>query len=365
MRPERRNLRRQELLRTPVGVKEFYLSIASGHIKGTVASLALNLLRPASYLYGGLLWTRSLLYRQGFFPVVRLPLPVISVGNITVGGTGKTPFTEFLVKFLTRNGKKVAILSRGYGGTNGMNDEAKEFREKLPGVPILLGKDRVANARMAIEKFHPQCLILDDGFQHLKIARDLDIVIIDSLEPFGTGNLIPAGTLREPMSSLRRAGLFVLSKTNLCAPGELQKIKAGLRALDSSTPIIETVHHPLYLEDMKGNRLETSHLNRKRILAFCGLGSPTSFEKTLRLLGANLVGFKRFPDHHLYSPEEEKGLMAETLRQKADFIVTTNKDRVKLQEKDWPTPLFSLRIEIRITQSQGALIDALRRILPW
>lgn len=357
--------RRLSVLPSPVEVREFYLSIASGRRRGSIASVTLNALRPASYLYGGLLWTRSLLYRHGLFHTVRLPIPVISVGNITTGGTGKTPLLEFLTKFLSERGKKVAILSRGYAGTDGTNDESIEFQGRLPGVPVLLGKNRLANARMAIEEFHPQCLLLDDGFQHWKLARDLDIVVIDSLEPFGSGALLPAGILREPISSLRRAGIFVLSRTNLCPPEQLQDIKAHLRNLNSSTPIVETVHHPLYLEDIKGNRIETSYLREKKIFAFCGLGNPVSFEKTLRLLGAKVTGFKSFPDHHHYSPAEERELMAEATRQGVEAVITTSKDRVKLQDKNWPVTFLSLRIEMRITQGQEDLAAALRRILPW
>ncbi|HHT9157207.1 MAG TPA: tetraacyldisaccharide 4'-kinase [Candidatus Tripitaka californicus] len=370
-------------LPTRMETRELYLSIASGRRGGAAAFVTLNALRPASYLYGGLLWTRGLLYRHGVLPTVRLPLPVISVGNITLGGTGKTPLVELLARFLTERGKKVAILSRGYAGTNGTSDEFMEFRERLPHVPFLLGKDRLASARTAIEEFHPQCLLLDDGFQHWGLARDLDIVVIDTLSPFGSGHLLPAGTLREPPSSLKRAGLFVLSRTNLCPPERLQDIKGHLLHLNSLTPIIETVHHPLYLEDMNGNRVEVSYLNGKKTFAFCGLGNPTSFEKTLQSLGANVVGFKSFSDHHHYTPEECKGLTSEAIKLGAEAIVTTCKDRVKLvgaysralgrfavanntplQDNDCPLPFFALRIEMRITRGQEALASALSRILP-
>jgi tetraacyldisaccharide 4'-kinase len=350
---------------SPVEFREFYLSVARGRRRGAIASLTLNTLRPASYLYGGLLWTRGLLYHHGLFPIVKLPVPVISVGNITTGGTGKTPLVEFLARFLEERGKKVAILSSGYAATNGKNDESMELRERLPNIPLLLGKDRLANARTAIEEFHPHCLLLDDGFQHWRLARDLDVVVIDSLEPFGSGDLLPAGTLREPLGSLRRAGLFVLSRTNLCTLKELQDVKSHLKDLNASAPIIETVHHPLHLEDTKGNRIETSYLRGRKVFAFCGLGNPASFEKTLRLLGANVVGFKGFPDHHHYTPGEEKSLATAASQQGADVVITTGKDRVKLQGKDWSIPLLSLRIETRITRGQEALTAALRRILPW
>ncbi len=348
-----------------VKVREFYLSIASGRRKGAIASVTSNALKPASHLYASLLWIRSLLYRHGLFPIIKLPLPVISIGNITTGGTGKTPLIEFLAKFLGERGKKVAIISRGYASFNGTNDESIEFNERLPEVPVLLGKDRLASARLAMEEFHPQCLLLDDGFQHWKLARDLDIVVIDSLEPFGNGNLLPAGLLREPLSSLRRAGLFVLSRTNLCTLEKLQAIKSYLTDLNNTAPIIETVHQPLHLEDMSGNRVETSYLKGKKIFAFCGLGNPASFEKTLHLLGFNVVGLKSFPDHHRYTPLEEMELITEAKRQGTDFIITTCKDRVKLQHKNWPVSLLSLRIEMRITKGREALTCALRRILSW
>ncbi len=349
------------------GLKGFYLSLVKGQKNGLTVSILLNALQPVSTLYHGLLLMRGLLYHHGFLPVVRLPLSVISVGNITMGGTGKTPFIEMLAKLLIEGGKRVAILSRGYRATvrggELANDEAIELRQRLPGVPILLGKDRVTSARVAIEKFNSQCLLLDDGFQHFRLARDLDIVVIDSLSPFGNGRLLPAGMLREPLSGLRRAGLLVLSRTNLCTREELQNLKAKLAEMAPSIPIIETVNNPLYLEDTEGGRKETRWLCGRKVFAFCGLGNPASFEKTLLLLGADLVGFKCFPDHHDYNPEEEKSLVAEAQGQGVEALVTTVKDKVKLGIMDWPIPLFSLRIETRVTHGEQALTEALRKVI--
>ncbi|MEE9584412.1 MAG: tetraacyldisaccharide 4'-kinase [Candidatus Brocadiales bacterium] len=352
-------------------LRSLYLSIIREERKGVLPSLVLLALSPFSYSYYVLLRLRELLYRYGILESVPLPVPVISVGNITMGGTGKTPLLELLTKFLLDRGKKVAILSRGYAGMkvgeNQVNDEYLEFAERLPSVPILLGRDRLSSAREALKDYRPDCLLLDDGFQHWKLARNLDIVVIDGLEPFGNGGLVPAGILREPPNNLARANLLILSHTDLCKPIEIQAIKKRLSEIDSHIPVLEAVHHPLYLEDVTGRRLEIPWLKGKKVYAFCGLGNPRSFEKTLQLTGADVETFKDFPDHHHYSTNDMAAISAEAARLGVDAVVTTQKDLVKIKNtinQVWQNPpLLSLRVEMRITNGFDVLSEKLEKVI--
>ncbi|MFQ5863504.1 MAG: tetraacyldisaccharide 4'-kinase [Candidatus Brocadiales bacterium] len=351
-------------------LRSLYLSTIRKDRKGPLSSLALSVLSSLSYFYYALLMLRELLYRYGVFKSVPLPVPVISVGNITIGGTGKTPFLELLTKFLLDRGKKVAILSRGYAGMkigdDQVNDEYLEFSEKLPDVPILLGKDRLSTAREALKNYRPDCLLLDDGFQHWGLARDLDIVVIDGLEPFGNGSLVPAGTLREPLNNLNRANLFILSRIDLCGPMEIQATKKRLGEIDCHIPILEAVHHPLYLEDITGQRLEIPWLRDKKLYAFCGLGNPESFEKTLHFAGADVVRFKDFPDHHHYSTNELATIDSEASKLGVDAVVTTQKDFVKIKRTVnhvWQNPILSLRVEMRVTNGLDVLSEKLEKVI--
>ena len=196
-------------------LKEYYLSILYGQQRGFIAALIKSTLSAFTYPYLAVLNTRNLFYKNGVVESTRLPVRVISIGNITTGGTGKTPLVEFLARHLLEKKKKVAILSRGYGGNNplqksndNVNDECLILMENLRNVPVLAGKNRVINGERAIRDYDVDCLVLDDGFQHLKLKRDLDIVVIDSLDPFGGENLIPRGSLREPLKPWTRGPVY-------------------------------------------------------------------------------------------------------------------------------------------------------------
>ena len=227
-------------------IKEYYLSILSGQQRGFVAAIIKSTLSTFTLPYLAVLNTRNALYKNGIVRSTRLPVKVISIGNITTGGTGKTPLVEFSVKYINKTGKKVAILSRGYGGNNSsqesneiVNDECLALRENLQDVPVLAGKDRVKSGEKAISDFGVDCVILDDGFQHFKLMRDLDIVVIDALNPFGGGNLIPRGSLREPLKNLKRADLFIISHSNQSNGQSIKSIYTTLNRINSDAPVCE------------------------------------------------------------------------------------------------------------------------------
>ncbi|MDO8142018.1 MAG: tetraacyldisaccharide 4'-kinase [Candidatus Brocadiales bacterium] len=328
-----------------------------------------KILYPFSKIYGFVVKTRIFFYKKGILKCVRLPVPVISVGNITAGGTGKTPVVEYIARYLQAKGKRVAILSRGYAARirqedsftdkNVCNDEYLLFKENIPDIPNILNKDRVKGGLAAIKRFQAECLVLDDGFQHLRLARDLNIVIIDALNPFGYEQVIPRGMLREPLGGIKRAGMIILSHVDQCSRDKIAIINNRLREITGNVPVVETVHKPICLESVKDTaRLDINCLRGKRVFAFCAVGNPVSFRKSVENLGAELAGFRVFPDHHVYTLSELQELNAEAKSIKPDAIVITQKDRVKIGNnlRIWEFPLWTLKIEICIV-SGGEIFE--------
>jgi len=357
--------------------KEYYLSILSGQQRGFLATLIRSSLSAFTYPYLAVLNTRNTLYKYGIVKSKRLPVKVISIGNITMGGTGKTPLVEFSAKYLQNKGKKVAILSRGYGDQNHSmindNSKTKEFvndeylilRENLKDVPTLLGRDRVQNAEKAIKDHDVDCLILDDGFQHLRIKRDLDIVVIDSLNPFAEEVLIPRGTLREPLKNLSRADLFVLSHCSLNDEDTLKSIYEKLNHINADIPVCESIHKPVNIESIKDNSLmEPDWLKGKKIYGLCAIGNPESFASTLRVLGADVIRLRVFHDHHSYTQVELDGVITEAKTLNTDAIVVTQKDVVKIRNKNInDANILSLKVELQITKGMEFFDEAMAKIL--
>ncbi len=203
-----------------------YLRLIQGPPGGPIAHVAMWSLRSVAIPYGAAIALRNLGFDRGWLGVYRAEVPVVSVGNLTVGGTGKTPMVEWVARWFRRHGRRVAILSRGYKQVQGINDERRVLEENLPDVPHLQDRDRSRSARVAVEELEAEVLVLDDGFQHRRLARDLDVVLIDVLEPFGLGHLLPRGLLREPLGSLRRADIVVLSRSDLVTAADRGTIRA-------------------------------------------------------------------------------------------------------------------------------------------
>ncbi len=355
-------------------VKEYYLSLLSGQQRGFIATIVKSTLSAFTLPYLAVLSTRNALYRNAIIKSTRLPVKVVSIGNITTGGTGKTPLVEFTVKHLSESGRKVAVLSRGYGGNNStqesseiVNDECLALIENLQDVPVLAGRDRVKNGEKAISDFGVDCVVLDDGFQHLRLERDLDIVVIDALNPFGGESLIPRGSLREPLQNLERADLFILSH---CDQGNEQIIRSIYKKLDQinhSTPVCESIHSPVHLDNIADNSiLDLEWLNGKRVYALSAIGNPQSFSHTLKELGADLIKHKVFQDHHIYTNDEINNVVSDAQLIAADAIVVTQKDIVKIKKmniKD--ADILSLRIEIKITRGIDLYKAALDRVFKF
>lgn len=316
--------------------------------------------------YAALVWARNRAYDRGWKKSTKVEVPVISVGNLTAGGTGKSPTVAMLARWFRARDMRVAILSRGYGaGADGRNDEAKELECFLPDVPHLQDPDRVASAAIAVDELGMEVLLLDDGFQHRKIHRDLEIVLLDAREPFGFGHLIPRGLLREPLSSLRRASIVIATRANQVDSQRLAEMRTRVQRYNPKAAWMEAEHHPVRLRNDFADHLPIEWLHGKRVLAVSGLGNPSGFHATLEGCGATILNAMTFPDHHPYSALDVANieLCAAQLQSPCDAIICTGKDLAKLQiDRIGLIPLWSLDVELKLRTGAEVLDEYLGRI---
>ena len=361
-----------------------FRDLVSGRRRGAVAMALRGMLAAAEVPYACAVRWRNRRYDRGTRTVYRVGVPVVSVGNLTLGGTGKTPLVEWIVRRLIEQGKSVGIISRGYGAQSGPNDEARELAWKLPGVPHVQNPDRVAAARQAIREFGCQALVLDDAFQHRGIARDLDIVMLDALEPLGYEHVFPRGTLREPVEGLARANVIALSRADLLTAEQRRVIRDCVATLSPEAAWVEVVHAPLALVAAghgRGPAGETpaphvgetpaiqqplEMLRGRRVLAFCGLGNPAGFRHTLKVCGYDVVKFHEFPDHHAFGPGDLNSLIAAARQAEAEALVCTQKDLVKIgTDRLGDLPLWAIRVGIDFLAGQEPFEkELLRTTLP-
>ena len=322
-------------------------------------------MRGAEVPYTLAMRLRNYRYSSGRAEVCRAAVPVISVGNLTLGGTGKTPMVEWLARWFRQHNVRVALISRGYGAEAGArNDEALELEQKLPDVPHLQNPDRAEAARTAVEEFETQLILLDDAFQHRRIHRDLDIVLLDALEPFGFDHVFPRGTLREPASGLARAHTIVLSRADMVSAEQRQEIRARVAAIAPHACWVEATHSPQRLINISGDATTLQSLHGKRVAAFCGLGNPAGFQHTLHSCGYDVAGLKEFPDHHNYTREDVEMLATWAKQLKADALLCTHKDLVKLAaDQIGATRLWALAIELQLRTGQVELESKLQSLL--
>jgi tetraacyldisaccharide 4'-kinase len=324
-----------------------------------------------SFYYRLIINFRNWLYDHKILKETVLPCPVISVGNITVGGTGKTPCVILLAQILQENGFKPAILSRGYGGKsiNPVNivsdghkilldskiagDEPFLMAQALKDIPVITGAKRIVTGKTAIDKFEADVLICDDAMQHRQIFRDINLVLLDNQSLRGSNHILPRGMLREPITGLSRASAFVLTRTN-----ERQQSNNTIEKLvqNENIPVFMSFHKP---KDMvKGDysaQWPISILAGKKVCAFCGIAKPDSFKKTLLAEGAQVLSFDIFPDHHLYNKNELEKIKDRFIDCRADFLISTQKDGARLQEfPEFLNMIYMLRINMEIIPSTQA-----------
>ncbi len=329
----------------------------SGSDRSPRAKVFRALARPASALYAALMRLRNRRYDSGK-GVRRLPRPVVSIGNITTGGTGKTPVVQWLCGALRAAGHHPAILMRGYKARPGQKGDEQLMLESLlapaPGqsaIAIHADPDRYRGGMAVIDQ-HPETtvFILDDGFQHRRLARDADLVLIDATNPFGYGHVLPRGLLREPMAGLHRAGAILISRSDQIDPREIERIISTLHNYNTAAPIFRSVHRHVGLRAASGESIELSALASRKFFAFAGIGNPAGLCTQLEAVGAIAAGAMSFSDHWNYSAGDAAKILSEAHRVEAHAIITTEKDWVKigpsLERAEIPVYRLDLAIEI-------------------
>lgn len=351
----------------------WWRGVAEGSNSG-MASLAITLLlAPFALLYGMALRVRALLYQSGVLEIHKLPCPVISIGNITVGGTGKTPATLLVAQELQKRGYRVAVLSRGYGGSlegqvaivsdgNALQlspeqagDEPCLLARSLSGLMVVIGADRYQAGLLALEQLKPDVLLLDDGFQHIRLHRDLNILLLDATRPFGNGWPLPLGLLREPRTAVKRAELFIFTR---CRPGQVIP--------DLGLPSCCSEHCLTGFNHLKtGEELSFETLQQGRVAAFAGIADPTSFFRGLQGLGIQLIDTLALSDHEPYAAEGVMALEQFATASAADWLITTAKDGVKLTGCDLAgtSKLVTARLELKLADNGQLLQAALDKLL--
>lgn len=362
------------------------------NIRGLSDKLMIFLLYMGSRIYGEGVNLRLLGYQLGFSGKERLDCFVISLGNITVGGTGKTPTAQRLAKEICDMGYRVVILNRGYrakfhdeigivsdGKSLKMDateagDEAYMLAKHLPNVPVLIGARRAVTGQYAIEKFGAEVVILDDGYQHWQVIRDLDILLIDTVNVFGNGYILPRGTLRESISHISRADVCLMTKVDQAREGSCEMIRDTIRKYNPTAQIVESIHKPRCLipladwsKNLSGEGISVDTISGKKVMAVSAIGNPASFEHTLKDLGAEIISSLRYPDHHDYTIMELEDILRRADSLAAEMIVVTEKDAVKIPDEvaheHWDIPIFVITVEVTFQSGARDFESMLRQRL--
>jgi tetraacyldisaccharide 4'-kinase len=354
------------------GLKSFY----THHRITFVYILLWPFLFLLSLLYGLTTAGLQCLYQSGILKSYRSVLKVVSIGNITLGGSGKTPLAEYVAGFLSREGHRVAILLRGYmtpkraAGMGSKDyyiygDEASMLKANLKNrVLVVSGKDRVRLVRQLEKEAACDTILLDDGFQHRALSRDLDIVAIDATNPFGMRSVLPLGHLREGLSSLRRAGLFCLTRCDEASVDEVKKVESLLKNINPSAGMVRSIHAGEYFLDLKtGGLLPADFFKGAHVALLCGIANPLSFHRSVEKLGAVVKVSNAFRDHYDYSPEDIFRIQEECLRLHIKKVITTQKDAVRLtgflQTHKLEIDILALKISLKVVQGEEVLRERL------
>jgi tetraacyldisaccharide 4'-kinase len=343
------------------------MAMRTFHHPVSIPALLIGLvLWPLGALYGLLMRCRRGMYRRGWLRSEGVSVPVICVGNLTVGGTGKTPMVAWLVGQLRSMGRKPAILTRGYKSAAGQSDEAT-LLEQLTGAPVFVDADRIAGAKKAIEQ-GADVLVMDDGFQHLRLRRDGNIVLIDAINPFGgglwPGTALPAGRMREGVHALGEADAIVFTRTNQAPAEHTADLWSRIAEIAPRALLATAEHKPSAVIDETGQSQPVDTLAGKKVFLFCGLGNPEGFRRTAESLKADVVGVHWLGDHAKYTPPRVQELLTKAKRCGADVLLTTQKDGVKLPAGQTDPPIRQLAIEMDLTDGRIELIEAVETILP-
>lgn len=341
-------------------LRSYFRELAEGHRNGLVSNWLATFLETTGYLYGGAVGLARVLYERGLLPRKRLPFPVVSVGNLTWGGTGKTPLVEYLARKIGEQSKTPLILTRGYN-----HDEVEQLRHHLPRAVIGVGANR---RRVAMELSRRQKIdiaILDDGLQHWPIERDVEVITVNALNPFGNGKLLPGGILREPVSVLRKATIIVMHHVNLITAEEKEKLREEIRRIAPETLVAETYLEPLFFyRARRRSRLSMERLRNRRVATFSGVGTPRSFQLLLARFHIKPVRNFEFEDHHVFTREELEEIRHVSESGTVEEVITTEKDFYRSPEAITQilNPLV-LATRLRIAAGEEILTDRLLRLL--
>jgi tetraacyldisaccharide 4'-kinase len=357
--------------------QEFYRKLISGQSRGLSAIFLRFCLGFAAAGYSLIVRLRNFLYSKSWLKIHHVNAVVFSVGNITTGGTGKTPLVIWLCNYLTQNlnlktkNYGCAILTRGYKtrcassvmrrAKNARNtqyairntdiDEPAIIAESCPQAKVIINPDRIAGAVEAIDKSGAKILIMDDGFQHRRLARDLDIVTVDATLPFGYGRLLPAGMLREPLSALKRANAVVITRGDQVTEAKLAELEQKLQHINPKMIIARSIHAPVCAKSAEDKEIDVEKLKNKRIFAFCGIGNPDAFFETIKGLGCELIGLKTYNDHYYYKEGDIADIHRQAERLEADLVLTTQKDwsstQYAIHDTQYEISFAYLKIELK------------------
>lgn len=364
-------------------IERYYLKVLLGKKTGFWVQLFKALLTFISLIYLVAIQLRFFLYRIRVFRSRSVTAWVISVGNITLGGTGKTPVVEHLARLLHSRGRKVAVISRGYRRKTGprwrrikekilgapttrivsdgnnillnsqvAGDEPYLLAANLDGIPVLINRNRAKAALYAVRRLKADTIILDDGFQHLGLKRDLDIVLIDSNHPFGNNHIFPRGILREPPRNLSRADMILVTKAR---EGQQEELKSQLRKYNQKAEILECRHNPVYLRDVRTSiKTSLEFIKGTKAATLAGIANPYEFEQSLRELGVEVIYSRRFADHHSYTQQELIDTLNRAYKRGAEILLTTEKDAVRFPRlPPGKIPVFFLRVQIDSVREEG------------
>lgn len=366
--------------------------VHSKEVDGLFPHLIMGILYIFSLIYGLLVNIKLAGYKYGIFQKQKLDCFVISLGNVTVGGTGKTPTAQRLARDIRDMGYRVVILNRGYRakwhGEVGIvsdgkrlhmdaaeaGDEAYMLAKHLPEVPVLIGAERAKTGRYAMEHFGAEVAILDDGYQHWQLERDLDILLVDAVNVFGNGYILPRGTLREPISHISRADICLMTKVDQAAAGSCDYIRETVHRYNPEARIVESIHQPRcfiplteWYVNIASQGIDIAQMRGKRIMAVSAIGNPASFEQTLSDLGAVIIESLRYPDHHDYAMSEMTDIFQQAKNAGAEAIVITEKDAVKIPadvaREKWSIPIYVICVEVNFQKGSEGLADLLKKRL--
>ena len=390
---ERENAKHVRTTEKVENLQTYFLHMLQNkEVEGITMHIIAGILYSFSLVYEQLVNIKLLAYKIGISSRQKLNCYVISLGNITVGGTGKTPTAQKLARDIRDMGYRVVILNRGYRAkwhgevgivSDGQHlhmdaaeagDEAYMLAKHLPNVPVLIGAQRAVTGQYAIEHFGAEVAILDDGYQHWQLVRDMDILLVDAVNVFGNGHLLPRGTLRESMSHISRADVCLMTKVDQAAEGSCEYIRETVHKYNEKAQIVESIHQPRcfipianWYVDLAGQGVDVSHIKGKRVMAVSAIGNPASFERTLKDLGAVIIESLRYPDHHEYTMLEVQDVLQQAEAQGAESIVITEKDAVKIPAEvaraSWNIPIYVICVEVTFKSGAKDFQEELKRRL--